>query len=229
MQPFDRVVCAEEAAVELIEHLAAECVPLVHCRKQVQDFLPDGCPCGSKYGSLLRATRNSRNNFGGNASACPMSSQKENKYAPVEDFLRKPDQTAVRSRKARSSRTVPDEQLGIEPFSEFPVLVVKFVLQLPVVETLLPDQFEQHGQAGGGDQRSRWKTLRKRKRSKRAVVGVGDQARSLEQVGCADRELQRLVAALIQRIEPELIHIRHDSPGRENRIGGKNPRRAKPK
>ena len=51
-----------------------------------------------------------------------------------------------------------------------------------------------------------------------ACFRIGDEAGALQQVGSADREAQGLVVALVEPIEPKLVHVGHDPPRRENRV-----------
>lgn len=52
-------------------------------------------------------------------------------------------------------------------------------------------------------------------------ITFANEARTLKEVLRPDRETQKLMVTFIEPIEPEFIHICHDSPRRKNRVGTK--------
>ena len=140
MQPFQIIVLGKKAAVELVDRVAAESPPFVHCPEEPQNLLPNICTIGVeiRIGAAVSEEFLKKLRWEGERLTHVLAEEDED--AAVEDLLRKSNQPTIRSGEARGRGSVLRKQRGIKPLSEFTIFVVKTVLQLPVLEPLECDQ-----------------------------------------------------------------------------------------
>jgi hypothetical protein len=212
-------ITREEAAVEPVQRPAPEGFALVHCMEEPQQVLPDGrgvrgivwvvAPLDEEIAQELR--------WEGERLTHVLAEEDED--ATIEDLLCQPDEAPSRAGKAGGPFRVLLEKSAVEPLAERAIFRVELVLQLAVFEPLLGDEIEQQAPAALREQRVAMKHLLEEETVEPRLLCGAEQSRPLKKVTRLDREAQRLLVAAIVPVEPELVHIGDDPPGREDRLG----------